>query len=113
MGKQDWKTWGLLILVSLIWGSNFNLIHNGLQFFSPWQLGSLRIMTAGVTLLPYVIYHIRSVKAEVLKFVLLFGILNAGIPHYLFAIAQTVLPPTTTGILNSLPISVGIISSRS
>ncbi len=92
----------LLAVLSLIWGSSFILIKKGLIAFSPVQLGSLRILISGIVFLPYVLFNIKKIKISKLKYILLFALMEVGIPPYLFAIAQTAVDSSTAGILNSL-----------
>ena len=92
----------LLGVLSLIWGSSFILIKKGLIAFSPIQLGSLRILISGIVFLPYVLINIKKIKINRWKYILLFALMEVGIPPYLFAIAQTAVDSSTAGILNSL-----------
>ncbi|MGZ5283993.1 MAG: EamA family transporter, partial [Bacteroidia bacterium] len=83
------EAWFLLILLSVIWGSSFILIKKGLEAYSPYQVASLRISLAALSLLPVALYNIRKVPMQKLKYIFLFGLCNAGLPAFLFSIAQT------------------------
>jgi drug/metabolite transporter (DMT)-like permease len=102
MNNIKGKACVLLGVLSLIWGTSFILIKKGLIAFSPIQVGSLRILISGIVFLPYVLFNIKKVKMNKWKYILLFALLEVGIPPYLFAIAQTAVDSSTAGILNSL-----------
>jgi drug/metabolite transporter (DMT)-like permease len=99
---NKWLNFALLAALSLIWGSSFILMKRGLEAFAPSQVASLRILFSGLIMLPIVIINLKRLKFRQFKFILLFGVLNAGIPPFLFANAQTVLPSSTAGVLNAL-----------
>ncbi|MGZ5245016.1 MAG: DMT family transporter, partial [Bacteroidia bacterium] len=106
------EAWFLLILLSVIWGSSFILIKKGLEAYSPYQVASLRISLAALSLLPVALYNIRKVPMQKLKYIFLFGLCNAGLPAFLFSIAQTHVNSSTAGILNALtPIFTMIIGA--
>ncbi len=46
--RQNRLAWGLLLILSLVWGSSFILIKKGLIAFDAGQVGSLRIIAATV-----------------------------------------------------------------
>jgi amino acid adenylation domain-containing protein len=96
------EAWLILFLLTLIWGSSFILIKKGLEGFSPMQVGSLRICFAGLVMLPVAIRHIKKVPRKALFYSVLFGLLNAGLPAFLFPIAETQVDSSTAGILNGL-----------
>lgn len=100
MGKSKAQAVLLLAILSIIWGSSFILMKKGLTAYSPVQVASLRICIAGLVFLPYVLTHLK--KIQKLKFIILFALLEVGIPPYLYTIAQTKIDSSTAGILNSL-----------
>ncbi|MDR6159368.1 drug/metabolite transporter (DMT)-like permease [Chryseobacterium sp. SLBN-27] len=53
--NTDREKWILLILLSVIWGSSFILIKKSLEHFSPYQVGALRVLIAGIILMPIAI----------------------------------------------------------
>lgn len=91
-----------LAVLTLIWGASFILIKKALVAFSPPQLGSLRIIIAGILFLPYTLLNLKKLNPANLKYILLFGLLEIGIPPYLYSLAQTRVDSSTAGILNSL-----------
>jgi len=92
----------ILAVLSIIWGSSFILIKKGLLAFSPVQVGSLRIFISGLAFLPYVMFKYKLIRFRLLLVIILFALLEVGIPPYLYSIAQTSVDSSTAGILNSL-----------
>lgn len=96
------ETWLILFALTFIWGSSFILMKKGLESFSPMQVGALRICFAGLVMLPVAVMNIRKVPREAIYFSILFGLLNAGIPNFLFPLSETKVDSSTAGILNGL-----------
>lgn len=92
----------LLLLLSLIWGSSFILIEQGLKVFAPDEVGALRVTAAAVFLFPLTMVRIREVKKEDYYKLFLSGLMGVFIPAFLFATAQTNLSSSLAGILNTL-----------
>lgn len=100
--KYNTVSWILLITLVLIWGSSFILMKKGLVYFSAVQVGALRLGITFLFLLPFVIVRIPKINRQQLPGFLIVGVIGNGIPAYLFAIAQTGLDSSITGVLNSL-----------
>lgn len=106
--KQEVKNWGLLILLSMIWGSSFILMKRGMHsmsgeaIFSSEQVGALRMMIAGLILLPFGIYNLKKITSIKL-FLSVFGVGLFGnfFPAFLFTYAEQGLSSGYTGMLNS------------
>lgn len=94
--------WFLLIVLSLIWGSSFILIKRGLVGLTPFQLGSLRVIFAGLFLLIIGFKSLKTIPADKWKFVVLTALFGILLPVYLFAFAQVGISSSVSGILNSL-----------
>lgn len=94
--------WILLLILSLIWGSSFILIHEGLLVFSSTQLAAYRISIAGILFLPFGILSILKVEKKDIKWFALSGLMGNFIPAFCFAYAQTYLQSSTAGALNAL-----------
>lgn len=77
-------------------------MKKGLVYFSAVQVGALRLGITFLFLLPFVIARIPKISRKQLPGFLVVGIIGNGIPAYLFAIAQTGLDSSITGVLNSL-----------
>lgn len=94
--------WILLIIMALIWGSSFILIKKGLIGLNPYQLGSLRMIFASLFLLAIGFRTLPKIPSDKWKFMALTAMLGIFIPAYLFAIAETKIGSSITGVLNSL-----------
>lgn len=92
----------LLILLALIWGTSFILIKQGLKVFSPAEVGSLRVAAASVFLMPFAFLRWKELKQGDHFKLFLSGMMGIFIPAFLFALAQTRLQSSVTGILNTL-----------
>lgn len=92
----------ILALLSLIWGTSFILIKQGLRSFSPDEVGALRVTAAAVFLLPIALMRYRELPLSLFKKLFIAGMMGTFIPAFLFATAQTQLDSSVTGILNSL-----------
>lgn len=92
----------LLIALALIWGTSFILMKRGLEVFSAGELGSLRVAAASIFLLPLAIPRLRGLEG--IHYIKLFasGLMGIFFPAFLFAVAQTRLESSITGIMNSL-----------
>jgi len=102
----------LLIALSLIWGTSFILIKQGLKVFSPDEVGALRVASAFLFLVPVAFQHLKELqKTDYLK-LFVSGMLAIFIPAFLFATAQTHLNSSLAGILNTLsPVWVMVIGA--
>lgn len=94
--------WVLLTIMSLIWGSSFILIKKGLQVYAPEEVGSLRILAAGLFLSPLAITRLSLIRKSDIPWLLSVGFVGSLIPAFLFAKAQTQISSSLAGILNAL-----------
>lgn len=102
MKQKGLLSWGLLIILSLIWGTSFILIDRTLRTFRPDQVASLRIFISGLCLLPVVIVSFKEIKRKEWLALLVVGVTGNLIPAYLFPKAETILNHAFVGVLNSL-----------
>jgi len=98
--------WGLLIILALIWGSSFilmkrGLFHEGRPVLNGWQMASARLLIAWLALIPWVLRYFGELKRHWLP-LLGTGLLGNGIPAFLYAMAQTRIDSSLSGMLNSL-----------
>ena len=100
LGK--WTNWLVFALLSVVWGSSFMLMKEGLKAFSPYQVASLRMLTAGLILLPFAYKALKIIPSKKMGLIIFSGILGNFIPAYLFCIAETQIDSSLAGILNSL-----------
>jgi drug/metabolite transporter (DMT)-like permease len=98
--------WGMLIILALIWGSSFilmkrGLFHEGRPVLNGWQMASARLLIAWLALVPWALRYFRELKRHWLP-LLGTGLLGNGIPAFLYAMAQTRIDSSLSGMLNSL-----------
>lgn len=100
--KEKLIHWGLFVLLSIVWGSSFILMKEGMVTLTPYQVASLRILSAGLVLVPFALRAFRAVPKNKMVLVILSGLLGNFLPAYLFCIAETKLDSALAGILNAL-----------
>ncbi len=106
------EKWLLLIVLSIIWGSSFILIKKSLTIYNPYEVGSLRILIAGIVLLPIALINIKKFPKKQLKWLILAAISGNFIPMFLFPMAQKMVSSSIAGIINSmLPIMVILVGA--
>ena len=93
--------WVFLTILSLIWGSSFILIKKGLVGLDPFQLGSLRMIFAACFLLVIGFKTLPTIPLGKWKLIVLSALLGNFFPAYLFAIAETKIGSSISGMLNS------------
>jgi len=96
------SAWGLLLVLSLIWGTSFILMKKGLVVFSALELGATRVSVAALLLLPFALREVGRVERSRLKWLALSGTVGTLIPAFLFAYAETRLASGLAGVLNAL-----------
>lgn len=110
--NADKEKWVLLIILSIIWGSSFILIKKSLEHFSPYQVGALRVLIAGIILMPIAISKYKLFPKKHLKWLILAAFTGNFIPMFLFPIAETEVSSSIAGIINSMmPIFVIIVGA--
>lgn len=77
-------------------------MKEGLKAFTPYQVASLRMLSAGVILLPFAYKALKQIPNHKMGLIVLSGVLGNFIPAYLFCIAETQIDSSLAGILNSL-----------
>lgn len=99
-GLFVWVLFGILILT---WGSSFILIKKGLVSFTPNQIGALRMVVAGIILFPFALTFFIRNRGQYPWLKLAVASLTGNLlPAILFPLAQTKLPSSLVGALNSL-----------
>lgn len=102
----------LLIILTLIWGTSFILIKQGLKVFAPNEVGALRVTAAGLFLLPFALVRIKELTKDNYWKLFLSGMMGIFIPSFLFATAQTRMDSSVAGMLNTLtPIFTLLVGS--
>ena len=106
------EKWVLLAILSIIWGSSFILIKKSLDHFNPYEVGALRVLIAGIILLPLAIMNIKKFPKKHFKWLILAALTGNFIPMFLFPIAETKVSSSIAGIINSMmPIFVIIVGA--
>lgn len=93
--------WIILISLALIWGSSFILMKRSLEYFTALELGALRISFASLSLLPFAFKRMKGLTINNWVILIIVGIIGNTMPAFLFAYAQTGIPSSQAGILNS------------
>lgn len=102
--------WGLFIVLCLIWGSSFELMKLGMYqnhdfskpLLTPYQVAALRMLSAGVIMIPFVFSAYKRMEKGILNYAILSGLLGSFFPAFLFCIAETKIGGAVAGSLNSL-----------
>ncbi len=106
MERQNSKSallhWGIFIILAVTWGSSFVLMKEGLRELSFTQVASLRIVFAGLVLLPVAVINLKTIAVRKIPVVMLSGVLGSLLPAYLFCAAETGISSSMAGVLNSL-----------
>ncbi len=92
----------IYIVLILIWGSSFILMKKGLLVFSSAQVAAIRISTACLVLLPFLLIRFREIDRKKVVYMILMGLTGSGIPAFLFTEAETQVSSSLAGILNAL-----------
>ena len=100
--KTTFINWLLFIILSLIWGSSFMLMKEGMNVLLPYHVASIRILSAGIVLLPFAWKSYKKIPHNQLGTVILSGFLGSFLPAFLFCIAETKVDSSFAGILNAL-----------
>lgn len=94
--------WFLFLLLCFIWGSSFILMKEGLKQLSAYEVAAIRMLSAGLVLLPFAIRSFRRMQKKDLGLLVLTGILGSFIPAILFCVAETQIDSALAGMLNAL-----------
>lgn len=110
MKKDSHISWGIFILLCIIWGSSFKLMKDSSVGLSAVQIAALRIFSAAFIFVPFGIMYFKKIPKDKLGVVILSAVFGNLIPAFLFAAAMIKLDGSLGGILNSLtPISVIVV----
>jgi drug/metabolite transporter (DMT)-like permease len=105
--------WLLFAALALIWGSSFILMKAGMEALSAYQVAAIRMLSAGLILLPLAMKSFREIPREKIGLVILSGFLGSFFPAFFFCIAETKIDSSLAGILNALTpmftISIGAL----
>lgn len=101
--KAGTLSWIILLALSLVWGSSFILMKEGLRAFSSDEVAALRISIAFLVMAPFIVIRFSTIdfKSHWKGFVLM-GVFGNLLPAFLFTKAETQISSSLTGMLNSL-----------
>lgn len=110
---------GALILLGAIWGASFLFIREAAHDFGPIVLMFLRVLVAGLVLVPIAPLLLRNKpsqsSSELLSHwreFLIMGALNSAIPFTLIAFSELTITASLASILNSLtPLCTAIVAA--
>ncbi len=112
MGNNKLFNWFIFTTLSIVWGSSFILMKEGLVSLSAYQVASLRIISSGLVLLPIAIKHFTKVPQNKLLIIFLSGVLGSLLPAFLFCLAEEHIDSSLAGTLNALtPVFVIIMGA--
>lgn len=94
--------WLIFAVLCIIWGSSFILMKGGMNVLSPYQVASIRLISAGTVLLPFALKAFKHIPQNKRGLVILSGLLGSFFPAYLFCVAETKIDSALAGILNAL-----------
>ena len=86
--NNKFTAWLILIILSLVWGSSFILMKQGLRSFTSDEVAGLRITIASAFMLPFLAKHYQIDLKKNLKGLLLMGVFGNLIPAFLFTKAK-------------------------
>ena len=102
----------IFILLSLVWGSSFILMKEGLVGLTALQVASFRIISSGLILMPIAFKSFNKIPRQKIGLIFLSGLLGSLLPAYLFCIAEQKIDSSLAGTLNALtPIFAIIIGA--
>ncbi len=99
---KDLLNWFLFGMLCLIWGSSFILMKEGLKILSAYEVAAIRILSAGLVLLPFVFKNLKQLSKQKIGYIILSGLLGSFFPAFLFCIAETKIDSALAGTLNAL-----------
>ena len=92
----------ILIVLALIWGSSFILMKKALIHLTPFQVGALRMIFTGMTLIPLGYRGLSQVSKKQWFYIFITALVGTFIPVFLFAFAVMNIDSSIVSILNSL-----------
>lgn len=106
--QKELRNWLMLAALAAIWGSSFILMKRGMEtpsgeaIYSDTQVASLRMLIAGIVMLPFGLFSLRKIKRprHVIS-LLIAGFAGNFFPAFLFTFAETELSSGLAGMLNS------------
>lgn len=109
--QMSGRDWGILLLLSVIWGGSFFLIEIGLQSVRPMTLVLIRVVLAAAALWLFLLVRRQAIllPRRALFAFLALALLNNVFPFILFAYGQTQIASGLASILNATTPIWGVI----
>ena len=102
--------WLVFVVLCIIWGSSFKLMKDSTAGLSAAQIAAVRIFSAGIVFVPFVLFHFKKIPPHKTGTVILSAVFGNLLAAFLFALAMVKIDGSLGGILNSLtPICVVLI----
>lgn len=74
----------------------------GLESLNAYQVAAIRVLSAGIVLLPFAFKSYANIPKQKMGYVVLSGLLGSFFPAFLYCIAETRIDSGIAGILNAL-----------
>ena len=101
--KLPWRQWVPdFVLLSLLWGSSFLFMREGVHAFGPIATSWVRVFLAALMLTPVLLWRREiSVLHQHWRSTLMVGLMSSGIPFVLYAYALQHISTGMSSILNA------------
>lgn len=110
--NSEKEKWLLMIVLSVIWGSSFILIKKSLEQYNPYEVGGLRVLIAGLVMLPVALVHLKKFPKKHILWLIFAALTGSFFPMFLFPLAETRVSSIIAGIINSMmPIFVIVVGA--
>jgi len=100
--QMQTSKWLLFSILSIIWGSSFILMKIGMQHLTAYQVASIRILSAGIVLLPFAVKGFKQIPKNKIGAIIIAGLLGNFFPAYLYCLAEIKIDSSLASILNAL-----------
>lgn len=88
------------------------MMKEGLLYLTAYQVAALRIVSAGIVLLPWALRSLKEVPKNKILIIFMSGVMGSLLPAFLFCVAEEGIDSALAGTLNSLtPIFVIIVGA--
>ena len=77
------------------------LMKEGMIALSPYQVATIRILSAGIVMLPFFLKAYREIPNNKKGYVLISGAIGSFIPAYLFCLSEMKIDSSLAGMLNA------------
>ncbi len=110
---MDKLSWGMLLLLSLFWGSSFFFVVTAQSELTPWDIVALRCLFGMLSLSPFVLFlglrgRIANLKPYLVHFFIL-GSLNLAIPFLLITHGQLYVESGLAAVFNASTVFWGAL----